>query len=89
MKRHQFENKKLINSQMSQLLGTDFSTGSFLQVKTCLKFIKMKKKANKNKNLYLQPQGLHREVLLWMTYLGCSLSLAAEILCLVAFILLT
>jgi len=54
-----------------------------------LKIYKNEQKANKNKNLYLQPQGLHREVLLWMTYLGCSLSLAAEILCLVAFILLT
>ncbi|XP_068711772.1 adhesion G protein-coupled receptor L4-like [Montipora foliosa] len=34
-------------------------------------------------------KGIHRKVLKWMTYLGCSLSLAAEIICLLAFILLT
>ncbi|XP_020624311.1 adhesion G protein-coupled receptor E3-like isoform X2 [Orbicella faveolata] len=35
-----------------------------------------------------QTQGIHKHVLKWMTYLGCSLSLAAEILCLLTFILL-
>ena len=37
----------------------------------------------------LQTQGIHKDVLKWMTYLGCSLSLAAEILCLLAFIRFT
>ncbi|XP_078355167.1 adhesion G protein-coupled receptor L4-like, partial [Oculina patagonica] len=34
-------------------------------------------------------QGIHKDVLKWMTYLGCSLSLAAEIVCLLVFFLLT